>query len=154
MSGSLNRVTLIGNVGKDPEIRSTQSGKKIASLTIATSESWNDRQSGERKERTEWHRVSIMSDTLAGVVERYVKKGSKLYVSGQLQTRKWTDQSGQERYTTEIVLSGFGSELIMLDGKSSGGSNSEPLREPDTRREQPKPAPKHSHDDLDDEIPF
>lgn len=152
MAGSLNRVQLIGNVGKDPEIRSTQSGKKIASLTIATSESWNDRQSGERKERTEWHRVSIMSDALAGVVERYVKKGSKLYVSGQLQTRKWTDQSGQERYTTEIVLSGFGSELIMLDGKSSGGNNSDQPREQEPRREQPQP--QQSYDDLDSDIPF
>lgn len=153
MAGSVNRVTLIGNVGKDPEIRSTQSGKKIANLTIATSESWNDRQSGERKERTEWHRVAVMSDALAGVVERYVKKGSKLYLSGQLQTRKWTDQSGQERYTTEIVLSGFGSELIMLDGKSSGSTSDQP-RDPEPRREQPKPQPQPSYDDLDDSVPF
>lgn len=152
MAGSLNRVTLIGNVGKDPEIRSTQSGKKIANLTIATSESWNDRQSGERKERTEWHRVAVMSDALAGVVERYVKKGSKLYLSGQLQTRKWTDQSGQEKYTTEIILNGFGSELIMLDGKRSGddGGYSE------TQRQEPKPPASKPPiaDELEDEVPF
>ena len=152
MAGSLNKVQLIGNVGKDPEIRTTQQGKKIANLTIATSESWNDRQSGERKERTEWHRVSCLSDALAGVVERYVKKGSKLYVSGQLQTRKWTDQSGQEKYTTEIILNGFGSELIMLDGKRSGddGGYSEP-----PRQEYKPPVSKPPiDDDLDDSVPF
>lgn len=152
MAGSLNKVQLIGNVGKDPEIRTTQQGKKIANLTIATSESWNDRQSGERKERVEWHRVSIMSDALAGVVERYVKKGSKLYVSGQLQTRKWTDQSGQEKWTTEIILNGFGSELIMLDGKRSGDDGGYS----DHARQEPKPpAPKPPiDDDAFDEIPF
>lgn len=149
MAGSLNRVTLIGNIGKDPEIRNTQSGKKIANLTIATSESWNDRQSGERKERTEWHRVSVMSDALASVVERFLKKGSKVYVAGSLQTRKWTDNSGAERYTTEIILSGYGSELIMLDGK-----NSEPRED---KREYEKPqqqAPEPTNDEIDDEIPF
>jgi len=153
MAGSLNQVQLIGNVGKDPEIRTSQSGKKIANLTIATSETWNDRASGERKERTEWHRVAIMNDALSGVVERYVKKGSKLFVSGQLQTRKWTDQNGQDRYSTEVILSGFDSKLVMLDSKPSGengGGYSAP------RQEQPKPEPERQHesDDLDDSIPF
>ncbi len=153
MAGSLNQVQLIGNVGKDPEIRNTQAGKKIASLTIATSETWNDRASGERKERTEWHRVVCMNDALAGVVERYVKKGSKLFVSGQLQTRKWTDQSGQDRYSTEVILSGFDSKLIMLDSKSSGdngGGYSAP------RQEQPKPEPARQPEPAFDEdsIPF
>lgn len=150
MAGSLNQVQLIGNVGKDPEIRNTQAGKKIASLTIATSETWNDRASGERKERTEWHRVVCMNDALAGVVERYVKKGSKLFVSGQLQTRKWTDQSGQDRYSTEVVLSGFDSKLVMLDSKGSndnGGGYSAPRQEPVKHAD---PAPQ----DLGDEIPF
>lgn len=155
MAGSLNQVQLIGNVGKDPEIRTSQAGKKIANLTIATSETWNDRQSGERKERTEWHRVVCMNDALAGVVERYVKKGSKLFVSGQLQTRKWTDQSGQERYSTEVILSGFDSKLVMLDSKSSGdsgGGYSAPRQEPPkpeaVRQAEPEPQ------DLDDSIPF
>ena len=155
MAGSLNQVQLIGNVGKDPEIRTSQAGKKIANLTIATSETWNDRQSGERKERTEWHRVAIMNDALSGVVERYVKKGSKLFVSGQLQTRKWIDQSGQDRYSTEVILSGFDSKLVMLDSKQSsdnGGVYSAP------RQDQEKQEPVRQADpvgyDLDDEIPF
>lgn len=114
---SLNLVQLIGNLGKDPEIRSTQDGKEIANMTLATSESWKDKSTGERKEKTEWHRVTVFNDGLVGVVKNYLKKGAKIYISGQLQTRKWVDKDGAERYSTEIVLSNFGSQLIMLDGK-------------------------------------
>ena len=121
MAGSLNKVTLIGNLGKDPEIRNAQSGGKIATFTVATSETWNDRASGERKERTEWHRIVIFGDGLSGVVEQYLKKGSKVYLEGALQTRKWTDQSGQDKYTTEIVLKPYKGTLLMLDG--NGGQN-------------------------------
>ena len=116
MAGSVNKVILIGNLGRDPELRSTQDGTRIANLAVATSESWRDRASGERKERTEWHRVVIFNDRLAEIAEKYLRKGSKVYVEGALQTRKWTDQSGQERYSTEIVLSRFRGELTMLDG--------------------------------------
>ncbi len=122
MAGSVNKVILVGNLGKDPEVRSTQDGSKIVNLTLATSETWNDRASGERKERTEWHRVVIFNDRVADVAERFLKKGAKVYVEGALQTRKWTDQQGQERYTTEVVISRFKGELTMLDGRSSGGS--------------------------------
>ncbi|WP_025885209.1 single-stranded DNA-binding protein [Asaia prunellae] len=125
MAGSVNKVILVGNLGRDPETRNAQSGAKIVNLTIATSESWNDRASGERKERTEWHRVVIFNERLADVAERFLRKGRKVYVEGQLQTRKWTDQSGQERYTTEIVLDRFRGELTLLDnnreGESGGG---------------------------------
>lgn len=154
MAGSVNKVILVGNVGKDPEIRSTQSGGKIANLTVATSESWKDRNTGERKERTEWHRVAVMSAPLAEVVEKYVKKGSKLYLEGQLQTRKWTDQSGQERYTTEVVISGFGSQLVMLDSRPSDGAQPAPQQQSQPRQ-QPKPQPSEpAYDDLDDSVPF
>jgi single-strand DNA-binding protein len=119
MAGSLNRVTLIGNLGKDPEIRTTQDGREIANLTVATSESWKDKHTGERKERTEWHRVVIFNEGLAGVARQYLRKGSKVYLEGQLQTRKWTDKDGIERYSTEVVLQGFGAALILLDGRSS-----------------------------------
>ncbi|MEA2755173.1 MAG: single-strand DNA-binding protein [Aliidongia sp.] len=121
MAGSVNKVILIGNLGKDPEIRSTNDGTKVASLTLATSENWKDRTSGERRERTEWHRVVIFNDRLVEVVERFLKKGAKIYVEGALQTRKWTDNSGQERYTTEVVLQKFRGELTMLDGRQGGG---------------------------------
>jgi single-strand DNA-binding protein len=121
MAGSVNKVILVGNLGRDPEIRSTQDGQRIANFTLATSESWRDRTSGERKERTEWHRVAIFNENLVGVAEKYLRKGSKVYVEGQLQTRKWQDQQGQERYTTEIVLSRFRGELTMLDGARDGG---------------------------------
>src|SRR5260221_3311178 len=114
MAGSLNKVQLIGNLGRDPEIRKTQDGKNIANLSIATSESWKDKNSGERKERTEWHRVVIFNDALSGIAEKYLRKGSKVYVEGQLQTRKWTDQSGQEKYTTEVVLQVFGGAIVLL----------------------------------------
>lgn len=121
MAGSLNKVMLIGNLGADPEIRSFQNGGKVANLRIATSETWKDRNTGERQERTEWHNVAIFSEGLVGVVERYLKKGSKVYVEGQLQTRKWQDQSGQDRYTTEVVIRGMNGGLTMLDGASGGG---------------------------------
>ena len=121
MAGSLNKVMLIGNLGADPEIRSFQNGGKVANLRIATSETWKDRQTGERKEKTEWHTVAIFSEGLVGVVERYLKKGSKVFVEGKLQTRKWQDQSGQDRYSTEIVIQGLGGTLTMLDGAQGGG---------------------------------
>ena len=122
MAGSLNKVMLIGNLGADPEIRSFQNGGRVANLRIATSENWKDKNTGERKEKTEWHTVAIFSEGLVGVVERYVKKGSKVFVEGKLQTRKWQDQSGNDRYSTEIVIQGLGGSLTMLDGASGGGS--------------------------------
>src|SRR3954469_11440489 len=122
MAGSVNKVILIGNMGKDPEVRTTQDGNKIVNLTLATSETWNDRASGERKERTEWHRVVIFNDRTADVAERFLKKGAKIYVEGSLQTRKWTDQGGQERYTTEVVIGRFNGQLTMLDGRQGGDS--------------------------------
>jgi single-strand DNA-binding protein len=121
MAGSVNKVILIGNVGADPEIRRTQDGRPIANLRIATSETWRDRTSGERKEKTEWHTVVVFNEGLCKVVEQYVKKGAKLYIEGQLQTRKWQDQNGNDRYSTEIVLQGFNSTLTMLDGRGEGG---------------------------------
>ncbi len=123
MAGSVNKVILVGNLGKDPEVRNTQDGSKIVNLTLATSETWNDRASGERKERTEWHRVVIFNDRTADVAERFLKKGAKVYVEGALQTRKWTDQSGQERYTTEVVIGRFNGQLTMLDTRSGGGGS-------------------------------
>lgn len=121
MAGSVNKVILVGNLGADPEVKSFQNGGKVCNLRIATSESWKDRMSGERKERTEWHSVSIFSEGLAGVAERFLRKGSKVYVEGQLRTRKWQDQSGNDRYTTEVVLQGPGAVLTMLDGAPGGG---------------------------------
>lgn len=120
MSGSVNKVIIVGNLGKDPEIRTTQSGDKIINLTVATSDTWNDRQSGERRERTEWHRVTIYNERLTDVAERFLRKGRKVYLEGALQTRKWTDQSGQDRYTTEIVLQKFRGELVLLDSRQDG----------------------------------
>jgi single-strand DNA-binding protein len=120
MSGSVNKVILVGNLGADPEVRSFQNGGKVANIRIATSENWKDRNSGERKERTEWHNVAVFSEGLVGVVERFLRKGSKVYVEGQLRTRKWQDQSGQDRYTTEVVLQGFDAKLVMLDGPQGG----------------------------------
>lgn len=124
MAGSVNKVILIGNLGRDPEVRNTQGGEKIVNLNIATSESWKDRQSGERREKTEWHRVVIFNPNIADIAERYLRKGSKVYVEGQLQTRKWTDQQGQERYTTEVVIGRFKGELTLLDGRGEGGGGS------------------------------
>jgi single-strand DNA-binding protein len=121
MAGSVNKVILIGNLGRDPEIRTTQSGDKLANLSLATSENWRDKSSGERRERTEWHRVVVFNDHLVNVIEKYLRKGSKIYVEGQLQTRKWTDNQGQERYSTEVVLQRYRGELTMLDGRQDGG---------------------------------
>jgi len=162
MAGSVNKVILVGNLGRDPEIRSTQAGARIANLSLATSETWRDRASGERKERTEWHRVVIFNERLVEVVEKYLKKGAKLYIEGALQTRKWTDNSNQERYTTEIVLQNFRGELTMLDGGRGGGGGEstgggfEP-DEPGEARGGGAPAraaPRAPAGDLDDEIPF
>ncbi len=167
MAGSVNKVILVGNLGKDPEIRTTQGGEKIVNFTMATSETWNDRASGERKERTEWHRVVVFNDRIADVVEKYVKKGAKVYVEGALQTRKWTDQAGQEKYTTEVVIGKFKGELTMLDTRGSGGGEDgggyQPRERAATPARQPTragaggggpqwDAPKGG--DLDDEIPF
>jgi len=146
MAGSVNKVILVGNLGKDPEVRTMQNGGKVCSFTLATSESWKDRNSGERQERTQWHQIAIFNENLAGIAERYLKKGSKVYVEGQLETRKWQDQSGNDRYTTEVVLRQFRGELTLLDragegggrGGAGAGGGSRPQRQ----------------DDLDDEIPF
>jgi single-strand DNA-binding protein len=166
MAGSVNKVILIGNVGADPEIRRTQDGRPIANLRIATSETWRDRNSGERREKTEWHTVVVFNEGLCKVVEQYVKKGAKLYIEGQLQTRKWQDQTGNDRYSTEVVLQGFNSTLTMLDGRSGGeggggrsgggdyGDSSDfGSSRPQTR--QPAMAGGGGkRGDLDDEIPF
>ncbi|MDE2318115.1 MAG: single-stranded DNA-binding protein [Rhodospirillales bacterium] len=162
MAGSVNKVTIVGNLGRDPEIRNTQSGMKIVNLAVATSETWNDKASGERKEQTEWHRVVIMNDRLADVAEKYLRKGSKLYIEGKLQTRKWTDQSGQERYTTEIMIGRFNGELVLLDRAGGGMGGGE---EPAPRAASSAPAAKsparavggwdaRPSNDMDDEIPF
>jgi len=121
MAGSVNKVILIGNLGADPEIRRTQDGRPIANLSVATSESWRDKNTGERREKTEWHRVVIFNEGLCKIAENYLKKGSKVYLEGQLQTRKWQDQSGQDKYSTEVVLQGFNGNLTMLDGRNEGG---------------------------------
>lgn len=121
MAGSLNKVTLIGNLGRDPEIRRTQDGRAIANFSIATSETWKDRNTGERKEKTEWHRIACFAEGLNRVIEQYVKKGTKVYIEGQLQTRKWQDQNGQDKYTTEVVLQNYGGTLILLDSRGGGG---------------------------------
>jgi len=123
MAGSINKVILVGNLGADPEIRQTQDGRPICNLRVATSESWRDKTTGERREKTEWHRVVIFSEGLCRVAENYLRKGSKVYIEGQLQTRKWQDQQGQDRYSTEVVLQGFNSNLTMLDGRSGGGAD-------------------------------
>ncbi|MAI99887.1 MAG: single-stranded DNA-binding protein [Nisaea sp.] len=156
MAGSLNKVTLIGNLGRDPEVRSTQDGMKIVNLSIATSESWKDRNSGERRERTEWHRVVIFNENLGKVAEQYLRKGSKVYLEGALQTRKWTDQNGQDKYTTEVVLQRYRGELTMLDGRGEGGGGGGGYG--GGRQQQSggydAPAPVGGPNDLDDEIPF
>jgi single-strand DNA-binding protein len=140
MSGSLNKVILIGHLGRDPDIRSTQDGREIANLSLATSESWKDKGSGERKEKTEWHRVVIFSEGLVGVAKKFLKKGSRLYIEGQLQTRKWTDKDGAEKYSTEVVMQGFGASLVLLDQRG-GDADSKSSAAPVTAL-------------LDDEIPF
>src|SRR5487761_1831476 len=156
MAGSVNKVILIGNLGRDPEIRSTNDGTRVANMSVATSESWRDKATGERKERTEWHRVVVFNDRLVEIIEKYLKKGSKVYLEGALQTRKWTDQSGQEKYTTEVVLQRYRGELTMLDGARGGGGESVAADDPSAppavaARPRPK-AP--AAGDLDDEIPF
>jgi single-strand DNA-binding protein len=123
MAGSINKVILVGNVGNEPEVRQTQDGREIANLSIATSDSWRDKNTGERREKTEWHRVVVFNEGLVKVIKNYVHKGSKLYLEGALQTRKWTDQSGQDKYSTEVVLQGYNGNLTMLDNKGSGGGN-------------------------------
>jgi single-strand DNA-binding protein len=148
MSGSVNRVILVGRLGKDPEIRRMNNGDPVVNLSVATSENWRDKSSGERKEKTEWHRVVIFNDNLAKVAENYLKKGSHVYLEGSLQTRKWTDQSGQEKFSTEIVLQKFRGELTMLDGKSEGGGGGYSEPNPDATRED------FRNTDLDSEIPF
>ena len=163
MAGSVNKVILVGNLGRDPEIRNMQNGGKVVNLSVATSESWNDRQSGQRQERTEWHRGVIFNEHLCGVAERFLRKGSKVYVEGALQTRKWTDQSGQDRYSTEVVLSRFKGELTMLDGgrgqgdQAGGDYNQDSYGGGQPQRQQPQnnggwDAPASSA--LDDDIPF
>jgi single-strand DNA-binding protein len=147
MAGSVNKVILVGNVGKDPEVRHTQDGRAIVNLSIATSENWKDKNSGERKEKTEWHRVVIFNEGLAKIAEAYVKKGSKVYLEGQLQTRKWTDKDGVEKYSTEVVLQNYKGELTLLDSKSDSG-------EPTQETSRPAPARKAPAAALDDEILF
>ncbi len=150
MAGSVNKVILVGNLGKDPEVRRLSSGEPVVNLSLATSESWRDKASGERRERTEWHRVVIFNENLAKVAEQYLRKGAKVYLEGQLQTRKYTDKDGAEKYTTEVVLQRFRGELVMLDGRgdSSGGTMAAPAR---SAGEVPA---SFERDDMDDEIPF
>ena len=157
MAGSVNKVILIGNLGRDPEIRSTQDGTRVANLSVATSESWRDKNTGERREKTEWHRVVIFNERLGEVAEKYLRKGSKVYVEGQLQTRKWTDAQNQERYTTEVVLQRFRGDLTMLDGRpggaEAGGGYGEQAHEVPSHGPSGGRGPS-SGGDLDDEIPF
>lgn len=166
MAGSLNKVMLIGNLGADPEIRSFQNGGKVANLRIATSETWKDRNTGERQERTEWHTVAIFSEGLVGVVERFLRKGSKVYVEGQLQTRKWQDQQGNDRYSTEVVIRGMNGSLTMLDGPQGGGGSSRGASQGGYGGGQGNSGGGNDwdqggassgagqYDDLDDDIPF
>ena len=158
MAGSVNKVILIGNLGRDPEIRSLGSGDRVASFSIATSETWRDRATGERREKTEWHRISIFNDNLVKVAENYLKKGSKVYIEGALQTRKFTDASGAERQATEIVLQKFRGELTMLDGRGEGGDAGPRDSEGGGYNPGPRAAPSGPREtfsaDLDDEIPF
>jgi single-strand DNA-binding protein len=149
MAGSVNKVILVGNLGKDPEVRRMTSGEPVVNLSLATSESWRDKASGERKEKTEWHRVVIFNKNLADVAEKYLKKGSKVYVEGQLQTRKWTDKDGQEKYSTEVVLQNFRGELTMLDGRGGEGGGGGG----GARGASEAPA-SFQRDEMDDEIPF
>jgi len=158
MAGSVNKVILVGNLGADPEIRSLNSGDKVANLRLATSENWRDRSTGERRERTEWHNVAIFNENLVKVAENYLRKGSKIYIEGQLQTRKWTDQNGNDRYTTEVVLQKFRGELQMLDsrgeggGQRMGGSNYDRVEEQSGGGQRQRED--FSSETLDDEIPF
>ncbi|MGN6516983.1 MAG: single-stranded DNA-binding protein [Rhizomicrobium sp.] len=148
MAGSVNKVILVGNLGKDPEVRRLQSGDPVVNLSIATSESWRDKATGERKEKTEWHRVVIFNKNLAEVAEKYLRKGSKVYVEGALQTRKWTDKDGQEKYSTEVVLQNFRGELTMLDTRGEGSAMSR------SGGAMSEPSGNFDRSELDDEIPF
>ena len=160
MAGSVNKVILVGNLGKDPEVRRMQDGRPVVNMSVATSESWRDKATGERKEKTEWHRVVIFNEGLAKIAEQYLKKGSKVYLEGQLQTRKWTDQQGVEKYSTEVVLQGFNSALTMLDRAGSGGERGDTGGDSDFGASRPaarQPAMAGGggkRGDLDDEIPF
>ena len=154
MAGSLNKVMLIGNLGADPEVRSFQNGGRVCNLRIATSEQWRDRDSGERRERTDWHNVAIFSDGLIGICEQYLKKGSKVFVEGQLRTRKWQDQSGNDRYSTEVVLQGFNGTLTMLDGRNSGGGSYDGPSSIDDYSSSGGNDTAPANTDLDDDIPF
>jgi single-strand DNA-binding protein len=162
MAGSVNKVILVGNLGKDPEIRRTQDGRPIANLRIATSESWRDKTTGERREKTEWHSVVIFNENLCKIAEQYLKKGSKVFIEGSLQTRKWQGQDGQDRYSTEVVLQGFNGNLTMLDGRSGGGAGMSEGGQTDYGEDAPRGGgggksggSKGGFDkQLDDEIPF
>jgi single-strand DNA-binding protein len=154
MAGSVNKVIIVGNLGRDPETRSFPNGGKVVSLRIATSESWTDKASGERKERTEWHSVSIMNEGLAKIAEQYLKKGSTVYIEGQLETRKWQDQSGADRYTTEIVLRQYRGELTLLGGKPEGDRDTGGYQEPRGGAGKPPTDGAGGRSDMDDEIPF
>lgn len=158
MAGSVNKVILVGNLGRDPEVKSMQDGRNVVNMSVATSETWRDRQSGERKERTEWHRVVIWNEKLGEVAQKYLKKGAKVYLEGQLTTRKWTDQSGQERNSTEVVLPRFGGSLTMLDGRGGGGgeAGNDDYAQPAMAAASSggKPAARGGKGELDDDIPF
>ncbi|MDI2089917.1 single-stranded DNA-binding protein [Commensalibacter oyaizuii] len=175
MAGSVNKVILVGNLGRDPEVRNTQMGTKVVNLTLATSDTWNDRQTGERRENTEWHRVVIFNERLADVAEKYLRKGRKVFIEGSLKTRKWTDQQGMERYTTEVVVDRFRGELVLLDSNRSGGDDmgqyGDEYGSPSSVAPAARPAMQSSssqnrsggggwdssmpgNNDLDDEIPF
>ena len=173
MAGSVNKVILVGNLGKDPESRSFANGGKVVSFSVATSENWKDKSSGDRKEKTEWHNVSIFSEGLARVAEQYLKKGSKVYLEGQLETRKWQDQSGNDRYTTDVVLRNFNSSMVLLDGREGGGGGSgggsrggggygdefgggggSSFGGGGNARPQSRPQPAAFDTDLDDDVPF
>ena len=159
MAGSVNKVILIGNLGRDPESRTFNNGGKVCNLRIATSENWKDKQTGERRERTEWHSVAIFSEGLANVAERYLRKGSKVYIEGQLRTRKWQDQSGNDRYSTEVVIDGFNGSMTMLDGRDGGGGGGgdswgDSGGNGGGQSSGSKPAGGAFDDDLDDDVPF
>jgi single-strand DNA-binding protein len=159
MAGSVNKVILVGNLGADPEVRSLPSGSKVVNLSVATSDSWRDKNTGERKERTEWHRVVIFSEGLVRIAEQYLRKGSKVYLEGSLQTRKWQDQSGQDKYTTEVVLQGFNSTLTMLDGRNDGEGAGQGFSSPRSESRpsegrRPSATPAFQSGGMDDDIPF
>lgn len=154
MSGSVNKVILVGNLGKDPDIRTTQDGNKIVSFSVATTESWRDKNTGEQKGSTQWHNVVIFSPGIAGIAEQYLKKGAKVYIEGALQTRKWQDQNGQERYTTEVVLKGFNSSLTMLGGKGSSSEYEQYSQDAPQSEMTQTQAPAGGASNIDDEIPF